>query len=154
MDPREIKPAARPNETEAPVNNALRMIPVTAADVAREKRRKVLIGLGIVLVLLVTGAWLYKRFSDPRDAREAYEAGLRLLRATRYDQATLNFTRAVDLKPDFVDAYRMRGRVYVADRVNIWLHPWHDVYGSGYQTSVDSAVAALFFLPAALPSCP
>ena len=23
---------------------------------------------------------------------------------------------------------------HVADRVDIWLHPWHDVYGSGYQS--------------------
>lgn len=91
------------------------MIPMTADDAAREKRRKVLIGLGVGLVILLAGAFGYKRFADPRDAREAYDAGLRLMRATRYEQAALNFTRAVDLKPDFADAYRMRARVFVAE---------------------------------------
>jgi len=91
------------------------LIPVMAADVARAKRRKVAIGLGAGLVVLLACGYIYKRTSDPRNAREAYDAGVRLMKATRYDQASLNFTRAIDLQADFVDAYRMRARVAVAE---------------------------------------
>jgi tetratricopeptide (TPR) repeat protein len=91
------------------------LIPVTAEDVARARRHKIFIGLAAALVLLAAGGILYKRIMDPRNAREAYDAGLRLMTATRYEQAALNFSRVIDLKPDFADAYRMRGRVYVAE---------------------------------------
>jgi tetratricopeptide (TPR) repeat protein len=47
-------------------------------------------------------------------AQQAYIDGLRLARATRYDQAILNFDRAIQLKSDFADAYRMRGRAFVS----------------------------------------
>lgn len=113
MDPQEIKPV--PGAGDAPVEKPLLMIPMTADDAAREKRRKVLIWLGTGLVIVAAGAFGYKRFADPRDAQEAYDAGLRLMRATRYEQAALNFTRAIDLKPDFAEAYHMRARVFVAE---------------------------------------
>ena len=93
----------------------LLLIPVMAEDVARVKRRKVLLGVACGLALLAAGGILYKRIADPRNAREAYDAGLRLMAATRYEQAALNFSRVIDLKPDFADAYRMRGRVYMAE---------------------------------------
>lgn len=91
------------------------LIPVMAEDVARARRRKMLIGVGAALAVLLMGGIVYKRTADPRNAREAYDAGVRLMQATRYEQAALNFSRAIDLKPDFADAYRMRGRVYVAE---------------------------------------
>jgi tetratricopeptide (TPR) repeat protein len=115
VDAREIKSEERATPGETSADQPLVLIPMTADDVARGKRRKVLIGLAIGLVVLLAGAFVYRRFADPRDAREAYDAGLRLMKATRYEQAALNFTRAVDLKPDFIDAYRMRARVYVAE---------------------------------------
>jgi tetratricopeptide (TPR) repeat protein len=91
------------------------LMPVMAEDVAREQRRKTLIRVGIALAVIVAGAAIYKRTADPRNAREAFDAGLRLMKATRYEEAALNFSRAIDLKPDFAEAYRMRGRVYVAE---------------------------------------
>jgi len=51
---------------------------------------------------------------DPIQAKQAYDAGVRLVQATRYDQAILNFDRAIDLQPQFADAYLMRARSYVA----------------------------------------
>ena len=93
----------------------LGMIPVMPEDVARVKHRKILIGVTAGLVLVAAAGIMYKRMADPRNAREAYDAGLRLMAATRYEQAALNFSRVIDLKPDFADAYRMRGRVFVAE---------------------------------------
>lgn len=90
------------------------MIPVTAEDVAREKRRKSIVWIAAILVALV-GLWFaYRKMTTPREAREAYDAGQRLFKATRYEQAALNFSRTIDLQPGFADAYRMRARVYVA----------------------------------------
>ena len=99
-----------PQETDKP----LVLIPVTAEDVAREKRRKVALWVAAGVTVVLAALFAYQRITSPRDAREAYDAGLRLLKATRYEQAALNFSRTIDLKPDFADAYRMRARVYVA----------------------------------------
>ena len=99
-----------PRETDKP----LVLIPVTADDVARERRRKVAKWAGTGILVVAAALFSYKRMADPRDAREAYDAGLRLLKATRYEQAALNFSRTIDLMPDFAEAYRMRGHVYVA----------------------------------------
>ena len=85
------------------------------ADLARVHGRRVRRSAIIALVVLVAAAILYKRTTDPRNARDAYDAGLRLMAATRYEEAALNFSRVLDLRPDFVDAYRMRGRVYMAE---------------------------------------
>src|SRR5512141_345335 len=91
------------------------MIPVTAEDVQRQKRRRLLKWLAGLLIVLLVRAIIYKRVTDPRNAREAFDAGMRLVKATRYDQAILNFNRALDLQPEFAEAYRMRGRSYVAE---------------------------------------
>jgi tetratricopeptide (TPR) repeat protein len=91
------------------------LIPVPAEDVAR---RTVRIRLTvIVLVLAVLGAvgYLYKRSMDPLDAKESYDAGVRLFKIARYNQAILSFDRAVGLKPDMVEGYLMRGKAYVGE---------------------------------------
>jgi tetratricopeptide (TPR) repeat protein len=89
-------------------------IPVTAADVERERRQKIFKWLAVALVVIAAGGLVYKRVTDPRNAREAFDAGLRLMKASRYDQAILNFNRAVDLEPAFAEAFRMRARTYMA----------------------------------------
>jgi tetratricopeptide (TPR) repeat protein len=109
----EIKPAPREQPADA-ANKPLVLIPVTAEDVEREQRRRAMKWLAAALVAIIAGGMVYKRVTDPSNAREAFDAGLRLMKATRYDQAILNFNRAVDLQPDFAEAYRMRGRAYVA----------------------------------------
>jgi len=90
------------------------LIPVTAEDFERQRRRRLMKWLAVALVALLVAAIIYKRVTDPRNAREAFDVGVRLIKTTHYDQAILNFNRAVDLQPDFAEAYRMRGRAYVA----------------------------------------
>ncbi len=103
-------PPGRPADA---AGKPLIMIPVMAEDVEREKRRRLLKWLAGALIALLVAAIIYKRATDPSNAREAFDAGMRLMKTTRYDQAILNFNRAVDLMPDYADAYRMRGRAYV-----------------------------------------
>lgn len=89
-------------------------IPVTAEDVEREQNKRLMKWLAVVLLAILAGGTVYQRLSSPHNARDAFDAGMRLLKSTRYDQAILNFNRAVELQPNFADAYRMRGRAYVA----------------------------------------
>jgi hypothetical protein len=44
------------------------MIPVTAEDVTRERRSKLLKWLAAALVVILVGWIVYKRLNDPRDA--------------------------------------------------------------------------------------
>jgi len=107
--------AVKASGTPAASGKPVIMIPVTAEDLEREQRRLRLKWLAVALVVLLAGWIVYKRINDPRNAREAFDAGMRLVKATRYDQAILNFNRTVDLQPDFAEAYRMRGRAYVEE---------------------------------------
>jgi tetratricopeptide (TPR) repeat protein len=91
------------------------MIPVTAEDVQRVRNRRLLKWLAAALIVMLAGWIFYKRINDPRNAREAFDAGMRLVKTTRYDQAILNFNRTVDLQPGFAEAYRMRARAYIAE---------------------------------------
>ena len=109
----EIKPTSH-GEPSEPAGKPLVLIPLTAEDVEREQRRRMLKWLAGGLVVILAGGIVYKRVTDPQNAREAFDAGMRLMKVTRYDQAILNFNRAVDLQPKFAEAYRMRGRAYVA----------------------------------------
>jgi tetratricopeptide (TPR) repeat protein len=86
---------------------------MSAEDFARRRRRIVwiFIGAGALIALLV--AWSYKRSTDPIHAREAYDAGERLLKNLRYTQAILSFDEAISFKPDLADAYLLRGRAHV-----------------------------------------
>lgn len=88
------------------------MIPVTAEDVRRRKIRTILKILGAVVLATLVLGWIYKRATDPINARVSYDEGTRLQQAARYQEAILAFTRALELKPDFAEAYRMRGRAY------------------------------------------
>ncbi len=91
------------------------LIPVTAEDVARRKRRlRLSLTVATLIILGVTG-YLYKRYVDPLNAKESYDAGVRLFKIARYNQAILSFDRAVALQPGMVDAYLMRGRSFVGD---------------------------------------
>jgi tetratricopeptide (TPR) repeat protein len=90
-------------------------IPVTAEDVEREHNKRLMKWLGASLLAILAVGMIYQRMSGPHNAREAFDAGVRLLKSTRYDQAILNFNRALDLQPNFAEAYRMRGRAYVAE---------------------------------------
>lgn len=88
------------------------LIPLMAEDVQRQKRRTKVWIVCSLAVVLIAGWNLYHHAVDPVDARQRYGDGVRLFRANRYEQAILNFNQALDLQPNYVDAYRMRGRSY------------------------------------------
>jgi tetratricopeptide (TPR) repeat protein len=94
--------------------NPLILVPVTAEDAARQKRRKVLRWVALIVVVLAISGWIYKRSTDPLRAQESFDAAQRLFAVARYDQAIVACDRAISLKPDFVDAYMLRGRSHVA----------------------------------------
>jgi tetratricopeptide (TPR) repeat protein len=108
-------PESRPGERNADPTAPLVLIPVTAEDVSRRKTRIITICLVIALVIGGISFWMYRRTMDPLNAQQSYDSGVRLFAIARYQQATLSFDRAVKLKADFVDAYLMRGRAYVAE---------------------------------------
>ncbi len=70
-------------------------------------------GRGDLMIVAVAG-YLYKRSTDPLRAQESYDAAQRLFAVARYNQAVVACERAIALKPDFADAYVLRGRSYVA----------------------------------------
>ncbi len=110
-DPRQPPGAQEPVAENAP----LVLIPVTADDVARSKRRLWLSISAAAIAVSLAAAFLYKRWVDPIHAQQSYEAGLRLFSLARYPQAVLAFDRAASLDPKLVDAVLMRGRANVDD---------------------------------------
>ncbi len=89
------------------------MIPVMAEDVERRKR-KIVLACIVCAAALSGAAWLiYQRINDPVEARQSYDAGVRLMRATRYEEAILNFDRTIQIRPEAFDAYLVRARTYV-----------------------------------------
>jgi len=86
------------------------LVPVSAEDFARRKRRVVFtwVGAGMLILLLVT--WTYRRSVDPLEAQQSFEQGKRFFKATQYPEAILSFSRALVLRNDLVDAYLFRGR--------------------------------------------
>jgi tetratricopeptide (TPR) repeat protein len=91
------------------------LIPVTAEDVSRRTFRVRLTATVIILIVLAITGYLYKRSVDPLNAKASYDAGVRLFKIARYNQAILSFDRAIALKPDLVDAYLMRGKSFVGN---------------------------------------
>lgn len=89
-------------------------IPVEADDLARRaRRRRIAIG-AVAVVIALTAAWIYRRQVDPINALESFDAGERHFRAARYQQAISSFEHAIALRPDYADAYLMRGRTNAA----------------------------------------
>jgi tetratricopeptide (TPR) repeat protein len=89
------------------------LTPISAEDFSRRKSR---VGWGVagaILVILAATGYMYKRSVDPMHARESFDAGTRLFKIARYNEAILSFDRAIALKPDMVDAYLMRGKSHV-----------------------------------------
>jgi len=89
------------------------LVPVTAQDFARRRRLIVWSCIGAATLVVLLAAWIYKRSSDPIRARQAFDAGERLLKNLRYTQAILSFDQAIALQPDMADAYLLRGRAHV-----------------------------------------
>jgi tetratricopeptide (TPR) repeat protein len=91
------------------------LVPVTAEDYARRKRRLVLAVVAGALAIAAAAGYVYKRSVDPLHAQESYDAGERLFASGRYSQAILSLDRAIDLKPDLAAAYYLRARARAAE---------------------------------------
>jgi tetratricopeptide (TPR) repeat protein len=91
------------------------LIPLTAEDVARRTWRIRFTATLFILAALAVAGYLYKRSMDPLNAKESFDAGVRLFKIARYNQAILSFDRSIALQPEMVDAYLMRGRSLVGD---------------------------------------
>jgi tetratricopeptide (TPR) repeat protein len=89
------------------------LVPVSAEDFSRRKWRTGFVLGALILAALGAAGYMYKRSVDPMHAQESFDAGNRLFKIARYNQATLSFDRAIALKPDMVDAYLMRGKAHV-----------------------------------------
>ncbi|HEX5430926.1 MAG TPA: tetratricopeptide repeat protein [Bryobacteraceae bacterium] len=96
-------------------SDPLVLIPVTAEDVSRRKRKIVSICCAAALAILFGAYWIYQRSTAPVQARESFDAGERLLKVARYSEAILSFDRAIDLQPGFAGAYLDRGRAHMGN---------------------------------------
>jgi len=134
-EPREPEVRERPeaaNKGEAASESPLVPIPVTAEEVARQKRRKILTWVASIPTVLAVSGWIYKRSTDPIRAQQSFDAGQRLYEVARYDQAIVACDRAIALKSDFADAYMLRGRAYIA-----LYDPEHAKKDHGYARYLD-----------------
>ncbi|HTB12382.1 MAG TPA: tetratricopeptide repeat protein [Bryobacteraceae bacterium] len=89
------------------------LIPISAEDFSRRRMRIGWTAAAVILVLVAIAGYVYKRYTDPLHARESFDAGTRLFKTARYNQANISLDRAIALRPDYVDAYLLRGRSYV-----------------------------------------
>jgi tetratricopeptide (TPR) repeat protein len=89
------------------------LVPVSAEDFSRRKSRIIWISGAVVAAILAAAWYMYKSYVDPLHAKESFDAGTRLFKIARYNQAELSFDRAISLKPDLVEAYLLRGKSYV-----------------------------------------
>src|SRR6266853_1728393 len=81
------------------------LVPVSAEDFARRKRRVAAKWIGGGVLVLLVLIWTYWRSVDPLEAQKSLEEGKRFLKAGRYPEATLSFSHAVVLKSDLSDGY-------------------------------------------------
>jgi tetratricopeptide (TPR) repeat protein len=91
------------------------LVPMSADDDARRKARvRWAIGIAAAIFIAVV-ICSYKLYMDPLNARESFDAGSRLYKIARYNQAILSFDRAIALQPKMADAYFMRAKCFVGD---------------------------------------
>ena len=93
--------AVRPLPREAP----------SAALLALKRRQRKLIQRTLaILVIAGAGAWIYNYWaSAPDRAQEEAALAVKLLGVGTYDQAMRHFDRAIQIWPDYADAYLNRG---------------------------------------------
>jgi tetratricopeptide (TPR) repeat protein len=90
------------------------LVPVSAEDFARAKRRIVFKWLGAALLVILIGIGIYERSSSAQDGRKALNDGEQMLKAGRYAEAIQSFDRAVAADSGMVNAYLLRARANAA----------------------------------------
>src|SRR5512140_88841 len=90
------------------------LIPVSADDFARVKRRMVFRWLAAGILVILAGLWISHRAKSSLDARRALRDGKELLKAGRYVESIEAFDRALAAQSGLVDAYLLRGRANAA----------------------------------------
>ena len=90
------------------------MVPISADEFARRKRRIVFKWLGAALLVVLAGVWLYLRSTSSQDSRKALNDGEQMLKAGRYAEAIQSLDRAVVAESGLANAYLARGRAKVA----------------------------------------
>ena len=86
------------------------LVPVSAEDFARRKRKAIFIWVGAGILVLLIAIWFYRRSVDPLEAQQSLEEGKRFLKANRYPEAVLAFSHALTLQKNLAEAYLFRGR--------------------------------------------
>ena len=100
-----------PEETKKP---QAPLVPMSAEDFARRKRRVILIWVGAAIGALLIGAGVYRASTTPLEAQAAMEAGERSLKANRYPAAIASLDQAISLKKNLTRAYLLRARAQSA----------------------------------------
>ena len=110
-----LEPLQRGGDLPAPdVDQPQILTPVSADDHARAQKRVRNRNLILVVVAIAALAWTYKHYTDPIHAEEALDAGDRQLKRGQYQQALLLFDQALNFRPEFAEAYQLRGRASIA----------------------------------------
>jgi len=93
--------AVRPLPREAPSAVLLAL---------KRRQRKLIQRTVVILVLTSAGGWIYSYWaSAPERAQEEALLAAKLLGVGTYDQAMRHFDRAIQIWPDYADAYLSRG---------------------------------------------
>lgn len=90
------------------------MVPISAEDFARAKRRIVFKWLGGGVLVLLVGFGIYLRSTSSQDVRKAFNDGEQMLKAGRYAEAIQSLDRALAVDKGMVNAYLLRGRANAA----------------------------------------
>jgi tetratricopeptide (TPR) repeat protein len=90
------------------------MVPMSAEDFARGKRKVLFRWLGAGLLIVLLGVWIYQRSSNSQEVQKAFNDGEQMLKATRYTEAIQSFDHALSLNSSLTRAYLQRGRAYAA----------------------------------------
>lgn len=86
------------------------MVPVSAEDFARAKRRIVFKWLGVGLLIVLVSVGIYEKSTSSNDGRKAFGDGEQLLKAGRYAEAIQSLDRALAVDKGMANAYLLRGR--------------------------------------------
>jgi tetratricopeptide (TPR) repeat protein len=86
------------------------LVPISAEDFARAKRRVVLKWLALGLLIILVAIWVLRRSTSSQDSLQTLGDGEQLLKKGRYAEAIQSFDRALSADRGQVKAYILRGR--------------------------------------------